>query len=191
MSKEARMTYTMWIAVSQAMAFMFCLKEMWLEPVHHNSTCQQWSSAKPYLLLVVSVVSKMRRLFKWKKQALISSGSFIPALKPSFKVCKRQKRAQGRVAPPFALFKCSESFWNWQKLVKNIKNFHSISTRETLVTDTLGSSHFYQQNLDRSLQIPWSSKRWMREKTLLVLASFIHAFADLVSRSRLVAVGRI
>jgi hypothetical protein len=78
-----------WIAVSQAMAFMFCLKEMWLEPVHHNSTCQQWSSAKPYLLLVVSVVSKMRRLFKWKKQALISSGSFIHALKPSFKVCKR------------------------------------------------------------------------------------------------------
>jgi hypothetical protein len=89
MTKEARMTYTMWIAVSQAMAFMFCLKEMWLEPVHHNSTCQQRSSAKPYLLLVVSVVSKMRRLFKWKKQALISSGSFIPALKPSFKVCKR------------------------------------------------------------------------------------------------------
>jgi hypothetical protein len=85
----ARMTYTMWISVSQAMAFMFCLKEMWLQPLHHNSTCQQWSSAKSYLLLVVSEVSKMRRLFKWKIQALISSASFIPALKPSFKVCKR------------------------------------------------------------------------------------------------------
>lgn len=173
MSKEARMTYTMWIAVSQAMAFMFCLKEMWLEPVHHNSTCQQWSSAKPYLLLVVSVVSKMRRLFKWKKQAVISSGSFIPALKPSFKVCKRYKRAQGRVAPPFALFKCSESFWNWQKLVKNIKNFHSISTRETLVTDTLGSSHFYQQNLDRSADPV--IEQTVDERTNTIRACFIHS----------------